>query len=633
VIVRAISLAGYHRLVRGTVFMLLVAALACGPAAAPITPAPEVPEAAARLTAASPVAMAADGTTVYYADLDGVWAMSVTGGDARLVSAPDEMVERIVPHGDELLLGDVEEVLAVPITGGTPRVVVEGGAGGFAVDDDGVWFVRGGVLQVVPHAGGEARTVARVVGEVVAPLVVDRDGVYVATAITLDAATAPRMSDDVTAAALWRIAKRDGARVQLAKRQFGVAALARRDDRLYWTSFAAGLRSVPVPGGGTIRTELGGAGVALAADADGVVVETATGYFVEVRREGARLAAGAARQHPEPTPGFVLAGGAVVALVTDLDANASAVWREPRPWRSPITVAGWVTDRIQRLVATGDGGVVVLDAPLDEAAPGRILRIDGNGRRHVVVAGTGLSELAVDGGTIAYRAGDAIWRKDGAAAAAVRAVTLPAKEIVLGLVLAGDRFVWSDTQHVRAAPAHGGAVVTLHQPDHGTLGTRRPHAELVVDGENVYFASLGWGGSGVARVIAIDKSEVLFEADEENGVYAGDPLVRAGDALYTTTSTNEIWRMPLAGGGARLVVPALEDDVLMLAAAGDRLVASLSGDTARVALVEPLRAKVTTLATFDGEYGIELAGAPEGDAVYCGLVTSDLIVRVPLPPT
>jgi hypothetical protein len=201
-------------------------------------------------------------------------------------------------------------------------------------------------------------------------------------------------------------------------------------------------------------------------------------------------------------------------------------------------------------------------------------------------------------------------------------------------VLAGDRFVWADSQRVRSAPAgaHGGGMIeTLHEPDHRTLGTGRPHAEIVVDGANVYFNSLGWGGAGVARVVAADKSETLFEPPEEDGVYAGDTLVRAGDALYTTTSTNEIWRIPLAGGGARLAVQALEDNPRELVAAGDRLIAELSGETERVALVEPLRAKVTTLATFVGDYGVVLAGGPAGDAVYCGLVTSDLIVRVPLP--
>jgi hypothetical protein len=613
--------------------MLVVAALAaCGPKAEPpAAPTIEVPEEAARLGAVSPVALAAEGVTVYYADLEGVWAQSVLGGDARLVTAPPKLVEAIVPAGAELVLGTADGLLAVPVAGGPVRTVYAGAVDWFAVDADAAWMVERGALRTVALTGGAAHDVAAGLGEVIAPIVVDADAVYVVLALDETATVSRKV--DVQAAQIVRIAKADGARTVLAKRQFGVAALLRRDDRLYWTGFAAGLRSVAARGG-TIETHLGGGGVALAGDARGIVVQSTTGMWIEVRPggdgdAGAHAAAGARKRGPEQTPSFVLAGGAIVALVTEPDASQSELWREVRPWRSPITVAGWVTDRLRELIATDDG-VIVLDALLDEEATGRVLKIDARGRRTVLASGTAMSELAVDGDQLAYRAGDAIWRKRGAAAAA-RAVTV-GDELVLGLVLRGDTFYWSDSQGVRTATA-GGAPVTLYDdPRMRSAGTGRPDAHLAVDGATVYFNQLGWGSHGVQRVVDATTSQSLYEPPD--GTWAGDELVRAGDAFYVTTSANEIVRVPVAGGGgARTVAKGGEYPFQDLAAGGDRLVTQyVSDDGQIIAEVDPVAGKVTPLTTLATEGGLHLAVPPSGDAVYAGSSDSDLIFRIPLPP-
>ncbi|HUQ03170.1 MAG TPA: hypothetical protein VM261_11795 [Kofleriaceae bacterium] len=618
---------------RGTVFMLVVAALAaCGPKAEPpAAPTVEAPRDAARLGAVSPVALAADGVSVYYADLEGVWAQSVLGGDARLVTAPPKLVEAIVPHGDELVLGTADGLLAVPTVGGPVRTVHAGAVDWFAVQDTTIWFVAGGALRSVPLAGGAAQTVAADLGEVVAPIVTDADAVY--AAIALDETVAISRKRDVQAAAIVRISMRDGARSVLAKRQFGVASLLQRDGALYWTSFGAGLRSVAARAGtgNAVVTHLGGGGVALAADADGIVVQTTTGLWIEVRpggREGAHVATGTRTRAPEKTPGFVLAGGAIVALVTEPDASQSELWREVRPWRSPVKVAGWVTDGMRELIATDDG-VIVLDALLDEEATGRVLKIDARGRRTVLASAKAMSELAVDGDQLAYRAGDAIWRKRGTAAP-VRAVAV-GDERVLGLVLRGDTFYWSDSQTVRSASAGGAPATFFDDPGRRSAGTGRPDASLVVEGTTVYFNQLGWISHGVQRVVNAETAQSLYEPPD--GTWPGDQLVRAGDAFYVTTSENEIMRVPLAGGGGRVVIKGGEYPFRDLVGGGDRLVTEYYTDDGEViAAVDPIAGKVTPVATLATESSLRLAVTPSGDALYVGLLDSDLIVRMPLPP-
>ncbi len=618
---------------RRACFILLIGVTACGPRPGPDAPvvAPG-PTTALQLAAISPMALAAAGDTLYYADLEGVWAMPAGGGDARLVTNTPQLVQRIVPYADQLFLGVEDALLVVPASGGAARQLYTGGSSPFVVDDGGVWFIDGHGVRVVSHAGGEPRTVASGLGDVdiaATVLTTDGDAVYVSNDLT-DDDHAPVMPDGASARAIWRVAKRDGARTQLAGRQYGVAGLVRHDDRLYWTSFGAGLRSVPATGG-PIRTELGGGGVALAADADGIVVQTTTGLLVEVRAGIAHLAGGAPDRQPEPAPGLILAAGAVVALVTDHEAAASALWRLPRPWSSDVTVVGWVTDHIGALKATGDG-LLVLDAPIDDAVPTRILHLDARGRRRVVVSAIGIDELTVAGDTIAYRADSALWRSDGGAAP-VRVQPLDDDEEVLGLTLAGDAFYWSSGQVVRTAPARGGTVTTFHEPAAATGGSGRPSAELVVDGTTVYYSTLGWGSLGVRRVTGPEASELLFEPAEGMG-YIGSGLVQVDDALYVSVAEGgQVWKVAMKGGGAVLVARDLTAVPASMIAVADRLVGEISDRGAPVlAVLDAGRGKLIPVLTLPGESSLVLAGAVTGDAVFAGLYDSDLIVRVPLPP-
>ncbi|MBZ0234628.1 MAG: hypothetical protein K8M05_20010, partial [Deltaproteobacteria bacterium] len=262
---------------------------------------------------------------------------------------------------------------------------------------------------------------------------------------------------------------------------------------------------------------------------------------------------------------------------------------------------------------------------------GRVLRIDARGRRTVLASGPGMSELAVAGATIAYRAGDAIWSKDGAAAP-VRAVSV-GKARVLGLVLAGDRLYWSDTQRVQTAPRSGGAAAAVYDPPRRSLGTGAPDAQLVIVDGTVYFSTLGWGSDGIQRVVDATTSAPLYETFADDEVWVGDSLARAGDALYISNSAGQIVRAPLAGGGVRAVVTGIEGAPVELAGGGDRLVAQYVEDGAyTIAAVDPLAGKLTVLVSLPGEDAAMLAVAPAGDAVYAGLRGSDLIVRIPLPP-
>jgi hypothetical protein len=198
--------------------------------------------------------------------------------------------------------------------------------------------------------------------------------------------------------------------------------------------------------------------------------------------------------------------------------------------------------------------------------------------------------------------------------------------------MSGGAFYWTEGNVVRTASAKGGAATTMHTPEGGIGGTGLPSAQIVVDRNTVYINSLGWGSMGVRRVVSADRADVLFDSPDDSG-YLGQMLVRAGDALYTTVSNGEIWRVPLTGAGARAVVRGLDGPPVDLAGVGERVVVLESKEGVPVvSVLEPLRGKMVPLATFAGEGGVVLAGAPAGDAVYAGLVESDLIVRIPLPP-
>lgn len=606
--------------------LAVTVAAACGPTPAPTAPAPPLPIVAARLADVSPVVMVAAGDTVFHADLEGVWAVPATGGRPRRVAEPRQMISRLLAHGDQLYLGVASELLAVAAAGGEPRSLHRGPWWTFTVDDDGLWLLDGDGLHLVPAAGGPRRTVATDLGHGDSLLASDADALYLTTAAADDAAAGAEVGHgDATPAAIWRVAKRDGARARLAGRQHDVAGLLRRGDRLYWTSADAGLRSVAVTGG-AIRTHLGGGGVALAADEHGVIVQTATGLFVEVRGGEARVADGAHDRVPERAPGPVLAGGALVALVTDPAAGASALWRLPRPWTSPITVAGWVTDHLFGLAVVGDD-VVALDRPRDDERPGRLLRIDRRGRRRVLATGHGLEQLVVAGDRVVYRGGDGLWRLDPGAAPA-RVASLTDDDWVLGLTAGADTLYWSDTGVVKAVPLAGGEVRIVHDPDYRTGGSGRPEAALVVADGVVYVTQLGWGAGPLWKLGADGRAEIAFEPVD--GAFER-PLARVGDALFVVVEA-AIWRVPLDGGPAAPVRQLGDAYPSALAAAGRHLVAVTSvDDRPQVVRIDPAGGAATPLLTVPDEAALLVAGAPAGDAVLIGLTTADLIVRVPLP--
>lgn len=107
--------------------------------------------------------------------------------------------------------------------------------------------------------------------------------------------------------------------------------------------------------------------------------------------------------------------------------------------------------------------------------------------------------------------------------------------------------------------------------------------------------------------------------------------MRAGDAFYLTTSDGEIVRVPVAGGGGRVVVKGGEYPFRDLAGGRDRLATEYYSDDGEVlAVVDPIAGKVEPIATLATESSLSLAVAPDDTAVFVGLLDSDLIVRIPL---
>ncbi len=90
--------------------------------------------------------------------------------------------------------------------------------------------------------------------------------------------------------------------------------------------------------------------------------------------------------------------------------------------------------------------------------------------------------------------------------------------------------------------------------------------------------------------------------------------------------------MPMAGGPAMPLARELPTLPYNLVAVGQRLACAMFIDgTTTVAMIDPMKGSMTPLLGLPRDYTVVLAGAPSGDAVYVGLVASDLILRVPLP--
>ena len=610
-----------------TVAVLAVGLAGCRTAVPPPAgPSAPAPVAALRLSDGDVDAFAADDEAAYWAAGGAVWRRGWTDAAPRQLAELERPVANLIRHRDALYVVAEDGVHVVPAAGGAIAPVAPGVLGSaIAVDDDGVWIGDDDDVRVVPRGGGAPRVLAAGLRQVDA-IATDRDAVYVAT-IT-EQAGARAVGDNVPPHAIWRIAKRDGARTAIADLQYGVRGLAVRDRRLVWATEAqGGVESAPLTGGAP-RLLLPARVTGFAAGAGGVVVRTESGLLAEVGAGRPRLIAvpdGWSASQYQPV---ALAGAGVIVVLYDAATGANALWRLPRPGDDAPAVVAWTRLRPRALAADGDA-VYVLDADRDpvDGWPARVVRIPARGAKAVVVTAPAIDAIAARDGALAYF--------DGAAVRLIEpgrpARTLAEASAVVGLTLGERAAFWIEGGVIRTVPRAGGVATTFHEPDWRSGGTGEPFAELVLDGSSLFYSSLGFGAASVFHTRGGADTRVLFDGDDAGDL--GDSLAALGGDLFVVAGPSTIWRVPMNGRApAAVITPPPRLDRLV--AGGGRLyaLATVAPDGLAVIAVDPAAAtpQARTIARIPMIEGARVVAGPDG--AYVALLDSGWIVRLPDSP-
>jgi sugar lactone lactonase YvrE len=192
----------------------------------------------------SPLAIAADATSVYWTEDGGVMSIPVFGGQAtRLASATS--ARAIAVDAENVYWADATGVMSVPLGGGTPKTLFSGptNAEGLALSDLHVYWTdatTGKVLRV-PLLGGTTTTVAT--GERTA-MGIAVDGERIVWAVGQPGA-------------IETVSLGGGAQIKLAWDQSAPQQVALDGVNAYWTNSGAGttlgsVMEAPLGGGATV---------------------------------------------------------------------------------------------------------------------------------------------------------------------------------------------------------------------------------------------------------------------------------------------------------------------------------------------------------------------------------------------
>ena len=257
----------------------------------------------------------------------------------------------------------------------------------------------------------------------------------------------------------------------------------------------------------------------------------------------------------------------------------------------------------------------------------------GGGRGRAIASAPANDALAVDGGRVAYAAGAAIWLVDrnpvGDASGdrpPRRLTTAP--DPPLGLTLDARAVYWADGHQLLTARLAGGAAAIFASPAPQAASPQRGAVELIVDGDAVYFSSLGDGAAGVFRAPRGGPAHTLA-ADEPT---LGDGLARVGRALYAIVDGSGILRVPMDGGAVDRLV--LDDDgttLVRVVGGGDAVIAlRLIGGTAQLEELDPTTGARRPLWTLpSGSEATPNALTADEAAVYTYLSDTAWLIAVP----
>lgn len=568
----------------------------------------------------------ADATAVYWVAADALWRRTWAGPAVRLAALPAVALALAV-RGDKIYVVNEKTVVAVPVAGGAARTVATGLPpwNVVALDADGAWFGTDGGIVRAALDGHAPEQIASGLGPVEA-IATGRDAVFAA----VDSGAPP--DGDLVATRLVRLAKRGGAPVTLAERQYGVRGLAVAGDRLMWASQRGpAVASVPIAGGRR-RVDLGGTAAALAADDGGAVIMTPGGALAETTGARGAVARGLPTHRLAGTGAIALAGAGVVVPMLDLATGAGSLWWVPRPLaaRDAAAILAWPYHTITAAAVDG-GDVVFLDATRVDRGdrPSRVMRVPRRGGRGRAIAqAPTLGQLAAGGGRIAYAAGAALWlidRKPGGDRPP-RLVSV-ASDPPLGLTVTDRALYWADGQRVLTVPLAGGAPTEHVDPQLHLGASELGPVDLIVDRDAVYFSSLGAGAVGM---FAAPRGGPVRTLVEEPAL--ADGLARAGSALYAIVDGSGVVRVPMAGGARRtLVAPDPAATILRLVGAGRALVAlRVEGEAALLEELDPLTGARRPLWTLPAptEASANVMTADDA-AVYTYLADSAWLIAVP----
>jgi hypothetical protein len=580
--------------------------------------------------------MASDGTTLYFQVDDVLRAVPVAGGESRTVKVDGTPIVEVEADGAEVFLlqqtrlsrlgaGDaLEEVAtltdATRMAIGPTVIVVEDSGSLHAVPRPGRDGARGSTRVIVENAGldpfahmaadathvywtfpGVEPRDPREYGSGSVITVTEKDGTR---------RQIKRPPPEPKLGAIWRAPLGGGAAEVFAADQLYPVGLAIAGDHVYWSNGEGEAVMRAAKRDGRPRVTLRGRGAALAGDARGIAVYTASQLLAEVPVGGG-----------SPQVRSLATQRVFDLLALDehglyaLDVGGRAIVRFPRD-DDRVTILATPRGKLGELVLDGDD-VIYLDLHLAADRQDRVMRVPRRGGKpREVFAAYGALELVAAGGGHVFASGQlGAAGEDPDHAGILRdGRELATREEIVdvrGMVADGEALYLNEIAFFRI-PHGTDAAELLFRPEYG-MGQSGPQpvTRMWVDATHLYAA--GFFANGFVRVPKRGKDLEQLAADVDEGAPLRDGVVlfKHGQGLS------------LYPDGRKLA--EVEDLTSLAGDDGAAWLVARAGDEYGLLRVSAADGKVETIVR---GVGSESRLAVDDEAVYVAARAHDALLRI-----